>query len=113
MRALLVIIAAGCSLLIAVGCIAEGMGMPSNPPPMMYYVDWLLAVFSLLCSGLAWRKPSWAATAIWTGILLYAVLDWKIEGMNQLLRGIAKFAVLAAFFITSIVVTEKYYPQPE
>jgi hypothetical protein len=113
MRFLLAIVALFCCFLVAAGSIAELMGAPSDPPPMIFAIDKILAAACFVCSFVAFRRPKAATIAIWFLIGVYAILCWKLASLDQLLRGIAKFAVAAAVFLTAIVVTEKYTPLPE
>ena len=95
------------SLMIAFGSIAELMGAPTDPPPLMFTVDKVLAALCLICSIAAFWKPMPAAIAIWCVTIVHAVLSWKLDPPGQLIRGVFRFTVAAAVFLFIGAITEK------
>jgi hypothetical protein len=95
------------TLILAAGCVAEVMGSPSPSLPFMMKVDRALAVgcFAACCVALVRLRE--ATVAIWLLIAAHASLCWKFDPPGQLSRGVLKFAIAAALFLTIGWVTER------
>jgi hypothetical protein len=100
------IVAICLSLVIGFGSIAELMGAPSDPPPLMFTVDKLLALVCLICSIATFWKPKPATVAIWYVTIVYALLSWKLDSPGQLIRGVFRFVVIVAICISVAAATE-------
>jgi hypothetical protein len=107
MRVLCVVAALFFTLILAAGCVAEVMGSPTPSLPFMMKADRVLAVGCFAACCFAFVKLREATIAIWLLIVIHASLAWKFDMPGQLYRGVLKFAVGAAVFLTIAWVTEK------